>query len=364
MSQDFPVPNPPATPSQPLHVAVLGATGLVGRKILEQLEQRSFPVASLRPLASARPGRRTVSFRGQEVEVEAAGPDSFEGVDLVLASAGSGASRELLPAAAAAGAFCVDNSSAYRMDPEVPLVVPEVNADHMLESDSRIVANPNCSTIQLVVALAPIQRAAGLRRVAVSTYQSASGAGAAALDELRDGAAAVLEGANPEGKCFPRRLAFNALPQIGEFDEAGHSQEERKMMREVPKILGSEVPVDACCVRVPTFVGHCESVIVETERPLTPEDARALLARSPGVELAAENDYATPAETAGRPEVFVSRVRRSAASSHGLQFWVVADNLLKGAALNAVQVAECYFAAREAGRKPSASIGSPSSAPC
>jgi len=324
-------------------VAVLGATGLVGRKILEQLELRSFPIGELKPLASARGGTRTVPFRGEQVPVQEACARAFEGVDLVLASAGAAVSRALLPAAQEAGAFCVDNSSAYRMDPEVPLVVPEVNAALVHGAGVLLAANPNCSTIQLAVALAPLHRAAGVKRVVVSTYQSASGAGGAAKRELLEGTAAGMLGDTTEAERFPRPLAFDALPQIGDFDEEGISVEERKMMQELPKILGSEIAVDVCCVRVPTLSGHGESVLVETERPLSLQEAADILRDAPGVELAEDGDYRTPGECEDRDEVCVSRLRRSHTFENGLQFWVAADNILKGAALNAVQVAEARF---------------------
>ncbi len=331
-----------SAPGERARVAVLGATGLVGREIVRLLEQRAFPVSELVPLASARGEMRTIDFRGERVPVRVATVDELGRCDLVLSSAGGAVSRELLPGAGARGAVCVDNTSAFRMDRDVPLVVPEVNAERLAahHRPRGIVANPNCSTIQLVTALKPLHDAATVRSVVVSTYQSASGAGRAALDELRASTAGVLRGDEPEPERFPRRIAFNAIPDIGGIGASGDTTEERKMIDETRRILAADVAVDATCVRIPTFVGHAESVLVQTERGLTVDEARALLAGAPGVVLADGDDYATPAEIAGSHPVHVGRVRASRAVPGGIQLWIVADNLLKGAALNAVQIAE------------------------
>lgn len=330
-------------------IAVLGATGLVGRTLLRLLEEREFPADEVLALASERSAGSTLPFRGGELTVRRAEPAAFEGVELVLASAGGAVSRELLPEAAARGAVSIDNTSAFRMDEDVPLVVPEVNAHRIPDyRERRIVANPNCSTIQLVVALKPLHDAFGLRRVVVATYQGVSGAGAEAVDELFEESRAAL-GAEPfERRVFPRPIAFNALPQIDVFLDGGETREEWKMRVETPKILEAEVPLHATCVRVPVQVGHSEAVWIETELPVDPDAARELLRRSPGVAVVdrdgrrpAEPDYPTAAETAGTDAVHVGRIRHDPTrDGHGLAFWVVADNLRKGAALNAVQIAE------------------------
>ena len=330
-------------------IAVLGATGLVGRTLLRLLDERDFPVDELLPLASARSAGSILPWRGGELTVRRAGPEAFEGVDLVLSSAGAAVSRELLPEAAARGAVSIDNTSAFRMDDDVPLVVPEVNGHRIPEyGERRIVANPNCSTIQLVVALKPLHDAFGLRRVVVATYQGVSGAGAQAVDELFEESRAAL-GAEPfERRVFPRPIAFNAIPHIDIFLDGGETREEWKMRVETPKILEAEVPLHATCVRVPVQVGHSEAVWIETEGPVDPDAARELLRGSPGVSVVdtngrgpAEPDYPTAAETAGTDAVYVGRIRRDPTrDGNGLAFWVVADNLRKGAALNAVQIAE------------------------
>ena len=322
-------------------IAVLGATGLVGRTLLRLLEEREFPADELLALASERSAGSTLPFRGGELTVRRAEPAAFEGVDLVLASAGAAVSRELLPEAAARGAVSIDNTSAFRMDEDVPLVVPEVNAHRIPDyRKRRIVANPNCSTIQLVVALKPLHDAFGLRRVVVATYQGVSGAGAGAVDELFEESRAAL-GAEPfERRIFPKPIAFNALPHIDVFLDGGETREEWKMRVETPKILEAEVPLHATCVRVPVQVGHSEAVWIETERPVDPDGARELLRASPGIAVV-DPGYPTAAETAGTAAVHVGRIRRDPTrDGHGLAFWVVADNLRKGAALNAVQIAE------------------------
>ncbi len=325
-------------------VAVLGATGLVGRTLLEVLEQRDFPVAELVPLASERSVGRLVAFRGERHEVLLAEPEAFDGVDLVLSSAGAAVSRALLPEAARRGAVSVDNTSAFRMEADVPLVVPEVNRHRIADYRARrLLANPNCSTIQLVVALKPLHDAFGLRRVIVSTYQSVSGAGQRAVDELLGETRAMLAGEAFERHVFPAPIAFNALPHIDVFLDSGDTREEWKMQVETPKILETPIPLHATCVRVPVAAGHSEAVWIETERPVDPEAARAALAAAPGIEVIddpARLAYPTAVDAAGRGDVLVGRIRRDPTVANGLAFWVVADNLRKGAATNAVQIAE------------------------
>jgi len=325
-------------------VAVLGATGLVGRSLLAVLGQRDFPAGRVTALASGRSRGRTVPFGDGALPVERAEPEAFEGVDIVLASAGAAVSEELLPAAAERGAVAIDNTRAFRMEPDVPLVVPEVNGHRVGDySARRIVANPNCSTIQLVLVLKPLLDAFGLRRVRVATYQSVSGAGAEAVEELRRETASRLAGRDYQRRVFPRPIAFNALPHIDAFLEGGETREEWKMRVETPKILEAAVPVHATCVRLPVFCGHSEAVWVETEGPASPEEARRVLRQAPGVEVVDDPQslaYPTAAETAGSDPVYVGRVRRDPTVEHGLALWIVADNLRKGAALNAVQIAE------------------------
>ncbi len=318
-------------------VAVLGATGLVGRTFLELLAERDFPAREVLPLASERSAGTVVDFRGAQLRVQLAEPAAFEGVDLVLSSAGAAVSRELLPAAAERGAVSIDNTSAFRMDPEVPLVVPEVNAHRIPEhGPRRIIANPNCSTIQLVVALKPLHDAFGVRRVIVSTYQSVSGAGQGAVDRLLADTAAG-------GDLPASSFAFNALPQIDVFLEGGDTKEEWKMSVETPKIMEAEIPLHATCVRVPIVHTHGEAVWIETERPASPDDARAVLRKAPGVAVVDDPDslaYPTSRSAAGKDPVYVGRIRRDSTAEAGLAMWIVADNIRKGAALNAVQIAE------------------------
>ncbi len=325
-------------------VAVLGATGLVGRALLEILEQRRFPVGEMVPLASERSAGRVLPFRGRHHQVLRAEPEAFDGVDLVLSSAGGDVSRALLPEAARHGAVSVDNTSAFRMEDDVPLVVPEINGARIAGYRARrIIANPNCSTIQLVVALKPLQEAFGLRRVIVSTYQSVSGAGRRAVDEMLSETRAVLAGESFERRIFPARIAFNPLPQIDVFLDSGDTKEEWKMRVETPKILETPVEVHATCVRVPVTAGHSEAVWIETERPVTPEVAREALRGAPGLRLVDDPEhlgYPTAVDAEGGDEVLVGRIRRDPTIANGLALWVVADNLRKGAALNAVQIAE------------------------
>ena len=336
-----------------LNVAVVGATGAVGAKMMETLEKRSFPIARVKLLASARSVGRKLRFSGEEIAVEELKEDSFEGVDIALFSAGGSRSRQFAPIAARAGCVVVDNSSAFRMDPEVPLVVPEVNAEQVAAHNG-IIANPNCSTIQLVMVLKPLHDAARIKRVVVSTYQAVSGAGLRAIEELRNETESVLAGGQYDRQVFPHQMAFNCLPQIPQSDaflENGYSTEEMKMVNETKKIMGDDsIRVTATTVRVPVFVSHSESVNVETEKKLSADEAREILSKAPGVKVVDDLGrqlYPLATDAAGRDETFVGRIREDLSIDNGLDMWVVADNLLKGAALNAVQIAEELVALRK-----------------
>jgi aspartate-semialdehyde dehydrogenase len=328
-----------------LNVAVAGATGAVGNQMIACLEERGFPVKSLRLLASHRSVGRRLSFRGETLPVEELTPDSFAGMDIALFSAGGGTSQQFAPRAAQAGCVVIDNSSAWRMDPEVPLVVPEVNA-HAVAGFRRkgIIANPNCSTIQMVVALNPIHRAAGIRRIVVATYQAVSGTGKKAIDELFDQVRAMLNFQEPRAQVYPYRIAFNCLPQIDVFLENGYTKEEMKMVHETRKILEDDtIGVTATTVRVPVFFGHSEAVNVETCTPIDVEQVRRLLQEAPGVRLVddpARRSYPMPIDAAGQDLTLVGRIRRDESIPNGINLWVVADNIRKGAATNAVQIAE------------------------
>lgn len=325
------------------HVAIVGATGAVGIEMLRCLERRQFPVGQLTLLASARSAGKKLLFRGQEHLVQELTPASFAGVTIALFSAGGGISRDFAPHAVAAGAVVVDNSSAFRMDDRVPLVVPEINAADALRH-SGIIANPNCSTIQMVLPLEALRRAVGIERVVVSTYQSAAGAGQAGIDELLAVTASALAGEPLVNKTFARPLAFDALPHIGTFQPSGYSSEEEKMCHETRKIMGlATLPVSATCVRVPVLRGHLESVTVDLCERLSTEQARAVIAAFPGIVVEdepASNRYPTARDCVGRLETFVGRIRQDNTLPRTLHFWVVSDNLLKGAAWNAVQIAE------------------------
>lgn len=321
-----------------MHVAVLGATGAVGRTMLEVLAERRIPVDRLTLLASERSAGTVVSWGGREWTVQAPRRGCFRGVDVALFSAGGDRSREWAPRAAEEGAVVVDNSSAWRMDPQVPLVVPEINAAAAAERARGIIANPNCSTIQMVVALQAVRKAAGLTRVVATTFQSVSGAGENGRARLRDELAGTVGGDSP----FSREIAGNVIPQIGPFDDAGWTEEERKMTFETRKILDlPELPVAATCVRVPVEVGHSVQLMVETEREISVDDVRRRLALFPGILTAGgPAAFPTPREVAGRDAVFVGRIRRDPLLPRTLHLWVVADNLRKGAATNAVQILE------------------------
>jgi aspartate-semialdehyde dehydrogenase len=331
----------------PKIVAVAGATGLVGTQMLRTLESRDYPVKELIPLASERSRGKTVTFKGEEVPVRVLDESSFDGIDVALFSAGGGTSRLYAPQAAEAGCVVVDNSSAWRMDPEVPLVVPEVNPGDIAKHKG-IIANPNCSTIQMVVVLKPLHDAATITRVVVSTYQAVSGAGKAALDEMSAQSKAMLEGEKrPACDIFPHPIAFNCIPQIpqkSDFGENGYTSEEMKMVNETMKIMGDDsIRVTATTVRVPVHTGHSESVNVETQTKLTAAQARDILAKAPGIVVQddpANCVYPLAIDAAGKEETFVGRIREDISHPSALDLWVVSDNLLKGAALNAVQIAE------------------------
>jgi aspartate-semialdehyde dehydrogenase len=324
-------------------VAVVGATGAVGTEMIEVLEERKFPVTRLVPLASTRSAGGTVTFEGNEVLIEVLTKDSFAGVDIALFSAGADLSREFAPIAVKAGAVVIDNSAAWRMTPEVPLVVPEVNA-HDIQRHKGIIANPNCSTIQMVVALKPLHDQARIKRIVVTTLQSVSGTGKDAMDELMVECQDLLSFKSASPKVYPYQIAFNCLPQIDDFLPSGYTKEEMKMVHETRKIMGDQsIHVTATTVRVPVYVGHSEAVNIETERKLSANEARAILSTAPGVLLyddPAHKIYPMPLEVAGKDEVYVGRVREDESIANGLNLWVVADNLRKGAALNAVQIAE------------------------
>jgi len=331
---------------RPVRVAILGATGAVGTEMLRVLEQRKFPVASLRLLASERSAGRRLAVAGGEVAVEAVGPASFQGIDLALFSAGAAASRQWAPVAVRSGATVVDHSSGWRTDPKVPLVVPEVNP-RALEWHGGIIANPNCSTIQMVVALKPLHDAAKIRRVIVSTYQAVSGKSGRAMAELTEATRAVLDGQTPPAVLFPKPMAFN-VSFDWPFAENGFTEEEMKMTKETVKIMeDTSIKVTATTARVPVYRGHAEAVYIETERRLSTAAAREILAKAPGVVVQddpAAKDWPTPREAEGRGEVFVGRIREDHAQDRALWLWIVSDNLLKGAALNAVQIGEILLA--------------------
>jgi aspartate-semialdehyde dehydrogenase len=327
------------------HVAVAGATGAVGNELIRILEELEFPVASLKLLASSRSLGKTLDFRGESLHVEELREDSFEGVDIALFSAGAGPSRKFAPAAAESGCVVIDNSSCWRMDPEVPLVVPEVNPHAVADYRNKgIIANPNCSTIQMVVVLKPIYDAVGIERVVVSTYQAVSGTGKKAMDELTEQTRNLLTFQEVTPEVYPHRIAFNCFPHIGSFLENGYTEEEMKMVHETHKIMGDpNIRISATTVRVPVFYGHSEAVNIQTERKLSAKEARVLLFQAPGVRVMDNPDeriYPMPSEAAGINDTLVGRIREDVSNENGLDLWIVADNIRKGAALNTVQIAE------------------------
>lgn len=339
------------------NVAVVGATGAVGEQILRLLAERDFPIKSLKLLSSARSAGTKIPFKGQELTVEEATPESFEGVEIALFSAGGDVSRALIPHAVRHGAVCIDNTNAYRMDPETPLVVPEVNIDK-ISGHKGIIANPNCSTIQMVAALKPLYDRFGISRIIVSTYQAVSGAGAKAINEMLRQSREVLNGNESNPDILPvgslpvkHQIAFNVIPQIDKFQDNGFTLEEMKMIKETKKIMGDDsIEVTATCVRVPVVYGHSESVYVELKEDFDIGEVKALLADAPGVALVDDPEnqrYPLATDAAGRNDVFVGRVRRDLSNPRALNLWIVSDNLLKGAAWNAVQIAE-YIAIPQA----------------
>ncbi|HZH26646.1 MAG TPA: aspartate-semialdehyde dehydrogenase [Azospirillaceae bacterium] len=328
-------------------VAVVGATGNVGREMLSILAEREFPVTEVVALASEKSVGREVSFGEDDIlRVQDLATYDFRGVDIVLSSPGAKVSAAFAPKAAAAGACVIDNTSYWRMDPDVPLVVPEVNRHAIADWEKKgIIANPNCSTAQMVVVLKPLHELAGIRRVVVSTYQSVSGAGKEAMDELFTQTRAIYVNDPVNKQKFTKQIAFNVIPHIDTFMDDGSTKEEWKMAAETKKILDPAIKVTATCVRVPVFIGHSEAINIEFERPISEEQARAALRRAPGVSVIdhrADEGYVTPVECAGDDLVFVSRIREDYTVDNGLNLWVVADNLRKGAALNAIQIAEAW----------------------
>ena len=325
------------------NVAVVGATGAVGEEMLKILNQRDFPIRNICALASERSEGKTLKFGSEELKVEKLIPSSFKEIEIALFSAGTSISREFSPIAARAGAVVVDNSAAFRMDPNTPLIVPEVNP-HAAKNHKGIIANPNCSTIQMVVAIYPIHKVSRIRRIIVSTYQAVSGTGREAIEELRNQAYQWARGDEITREVYPYQIAFNLLPHIGEFLPNGYTSEEMKMLNETRKIMEDDrIRVTATCVRVPVFGAHSEAVTIETERRVSVEEAREILSRSPGVIVQDDpqnNIYPLPLEAEGKGEVFVGRIREDESAERSLNLWIVSDSLRKGAALNTIQIAE------------------------
>ena len=338
-------------------VAILGASGAVGQEIIQTLERRNFPVTELRLLASKRSAGKKIPFRGRLHTVQEVTEERFEGIQIGLFSAGGSVSQKWAPVAASKGAYVVDNTSAFRMEPDVPLVVPEVNADALDSIPRKIIANPNCSTIQMVVALNPLHETSKIKRIVVATYQSTSGKGTLAMEQLRQESCALLsdeaegplmtESVDGEPAAFPHQIAFNCLPHIDQFTENGYTKEEIKMVRETQKILQDpSIRVSATTVRVPVFRAHSEAINVEFERKISASEARKLLSEAPGVVIVDDpqnNHYPLAIYAEGQDPVFVGRIREDISCESALDLWVVADNLLKGAALNAVQIAEALL---------------------
>lgn len=329
--------------SKSYQVAILGATGAVGRELLELLENRNFPVDNLRLLASERSVGQKLQFRGESLPVEAVSDRAFDNVDLVLASAGGTTSKTWAPKAVAAGAVVIDNSSAFRMNPEVPLVVPEVNPQ-AAATHKGIIANPNCTTILMVVAIYPLHKIRPIQRIIAATYQSASGAGAKAMEEVKTQTKAILSGEEPVAEVFPYPLAFNLFPHNSPLNDLGYCEEEMKMVNETRKILrNQEIRITATCVRVPVLRAHSEAINLEFENPLSPEEAKEILSQAPGVKLVEDwraNYFPMPIEATGKDEVLVGRIRQDISHPRSLELWLCGDQIRKGAALNAIQIAE------------------------
>ena len=328
-----------------MKVAIVGASGAVGQELLKVLEQRNFPVDELFLFGSSRSAGSTYRFKGKDIEVrELKHNDDFKGIDIAFTSAGAGTSREFASTITKFGTLMIDNSSAFRMDEQVPLVVPECNAADALNHPKGIIANPNCTTIMMVVALAPIEALSHIRRIHVASYQSASGAGARAMTELQQQHRDIVEGNPVKVEKFAYQLAYNAIPQIDDFTDNGYTKEEMKMFNETRKILHSDVACSAMCVRIPALRSHSEAVWVETENPLSVGQVRDAIASAPGVSLCdepASKTYPMPLFTAGKDDIYVGRIRKDIANPNGMTFWLSGDQIRKGAALNAVQIAEC-----------------------
>ncbi len=335
--------NPPK-----YNVAIAGATGAVGGAMLDVLKRRDFPINTLRLLASERSLGKRIPFKGQDIEVELLSKDAFEGIDIALFSAGATRSLDFAPAAAAAGAVVIDNSSAYRMDPEIPLVVPEVNSHAIADYKKHgIIANPNCSTIQMLVALKPILDKVGIKRLVISTYQAVSGTGAKAIEELDSQVKAYASGKKLSATVYPHQIAFNCLPHIDSFLDNGYTKEEMKMVNETRKIFEDDtIGITATTVRVPVYYGHSESVNIETKSKITAAEVKELLGSAPGVKLVDDPKnlrYPLATDCAGKFETLVGRIREDESIDNGINLWIVSDNILKGAALNAVQIAETFI---------------------
>lgn len=327
------------------NVAVVGATGAVGNEMIRILEERNFPVNKLTLLASERSIGKSFEYKGQSIPIEVLDENSFTGIQIGLFSAGGSISEKFAPIAAKAGCVVVDNTSAFRMVPDIPLIVPEVNPEAIAQYKNKgIIANPNCSTIQMVVALKPIHDAVRIKRIVVSTYQAVSGTGKKAIDELEAQTSALMNGRDPVVKVYPYQIAFNCLPQIDVFIENGYTKEEMKMINETKKIMNdAAIAVTATTVRVPVFYAHSESVNIETEKKITPDEVRALLSKAPGVKIVddpSQRLYPLAIDAAGKDDTYVGRIREDESIANGINMWVVSDNLRKGAALNAVQIAE------------------------
>lgn len=338
-----------------MKVAIVGASGAVGQEFLRVLAERNFPIDELVLFGSERSAGRKYTFRGKEYEVKLLRHgDDFKGVDIAFTSAGAGISKEYAADITRYGAVMIDNSSAFRMDDDVPLVVPECNAEDALDRPRGIIANPNCTTIMMVVVLRPLERLSHIRRIHVASYQSASGAGAAAMEELQQQYGEILGGQPVTVSKFPHQLAYNVIPQIDVFQPNGYTKEEMKMFNETRKIMHSDVRCSAMCVRVSSLRAHSESVWIETERPISVEEARQAIAAAPGVTLQDNPDnlvYPMPLDTAGKDDVYVGRIRKDLADDCGLTFWLSGDQIRKGAALNAVQIAEYLIAVGNVGQK-------------
>ncbi len=336
-----------------MRVAIVGASGAVGQEFLRVLDERRFPIDELVLFGSERSAGRSYAFRGKEHQVQLLQHnDAFRGIDVAFVSAGGGTSKEYAETITRHGAVMIDNSSAFRMDEDVPLVVPEVNAADALMRPRGIIANPNCTTIMMVVCLQPLERLSHIRRIHVASYQAASGAGAAAMAELEQQYRDVLAGREPKVEKFAYQLAYNVIPQIDVFTDNGYTKEEMKMYAETRKIMHSDAACSAMCVRVPSLRSHSEAVWVETERPISVDEARAALAAAPGVTVVddpSRQQYPMPLFTAGKDDVYVGRIRKDLANDHGLTFWLSGDQIKKGAALNAVQIAEYLLKAGELG---------------